>query len=89
MVPLPNDVSPIVEVESESWFVDLTEALNTSGSARLRATRGKKGLLAEALRCLAIAPIDTGGLHVFARLVGYARCGEGMALVLEMPEALQ
>ncbi len=89
MIPLPSDVSPIVRVDSESWFDQLTEVLNRVGVARLLAAQDKKERLADAVRHLAIHPIDTGGLHVFARLAGYARCAEGTALTVEMPEALQ
>ncbi len=89
MIPLPNDAAPIVPVDSDSWFDQLTEMLNRSGVARLLAAPDDKDRLADAARHLAIHPIDTGGLQVFARLAGYTRDAEGMALTVEMPEALQ
>jgi hypothetical protein len=89
IIPLPKDVSPIVRLESESWLDELTEALNRGGVARLLATPDKKERLSDALRHLAITPIDTGGMHVFVRFAGYVRLAGGMALTLEMPEALQ
>ncbi|MDI1450821.1 protein DpdJ [Polyangium sp. 6x1] len=89
MVPLSGDVSPIVRVDSASWFDELTDALNRNGVARLVATHEQKERLADAVRHLATHPIDTGALHVFARLAGYARDMAGAALTIEMPEALQ
>jgi hypothetical protein len=89
IIRVPNDASPIVRVDSESWFDELTEALNMNGVARILSAHDKKGQLADAVRYLATHPIDTGGLHVFARLGGYARCAEGTTLAVEMPEAFQ
>jgi superfamily II DNA or RNA helicase len=94
IVPLPADRSPTVRVDSPTWFEDLTDALNRNGVARLVAPpagSGERGSerLAAAIQHLATHPIDTGGLHVFARLAGYARHPNGSQVTVEMPEALQ
>lgn len=94
IVPLPADRSPTISVHSPTWFEDLTDALNRSGVARLvtpPAGDGERGSdrLAEAIRHLATHAVDTGGLHVFARLAGYVRDPNGSQVTVELPEALQ
>jgi superfamily II DNA or RNA helicase len=89
IVPLPDVSVPVVRAESATWFDELTDALNHSGVVRIRAAAGDEATLASALRWIAIHPIDTGGLLIFARLAGFSRRSEGVEITLEMPEALQ
>jgi hypothetical protein len=77
----------VVDASSPEWRRELDDALREAGSATVRAAG--EDMAAAAVRDLLTEPTSVGVLEFHPRVVGVARCPDGLDVLIELREAQQ
>ena len=84
-----GDVIDGVDVDGEEWFVIASERLGRVGRCRLFSGTDDRTRLKVALAELTVHPVELGPLHLYPRLEGLRRDGDGVHVELSLEEAPQ